>query len=196
MTACSILTSPLPEYVTVSGMRLAIRTDFRAGILFSAVLADPSLVPATRFRLALQFYYGTLPDGADPNEAFLAALRFYNRLPDTAEGECADTGGTSRDAEPVFDFSVDGDRINAAFYAAYGIDLTAASLHWWQFLALLVALPPDCAFMRTVALRCMDPGQVKDDDTRRRLRKAKAQVRIRRGHGDGNKEGLTWRTDR
>ena len=74
---------------------------------------------------------------------------------------------------------MDGDRIYAAFYAAYGIDLCTARLHWWQFLALLVSLPRDSAFMRTVALRCMDPAEVTDDAARKRLRMAKARVRIR-----------------
>ena len=82
--------------------------------------------------------------------------------------------------EPILDFIVDGDRIYGAFYAAYGIDLCAARLHWWQFLALLVSLPRDSAFMRAVALRCVDPGEIADDAARKRLRMAKARVRIRR----------------
>ena len=59
-------------------------------------------------------------------------------------------------------------------------------------LALLVSLPRDCAFMQTVSLRCMDPSEVQNDDARRRLRRAKAQVRIRRGKWD--KEVRPWQT--
>ncbi len=176
MTGKSILTTPLPETVVLAdGTELAIRTDFRVGILFSAIRNDPMVSPASKRHLALRLYYESLPEKADPDELFHAAMCFYSR----ASEKRTEDGCPHTQQEPIFDFTVDGDRIYAAFYAAYGIDLCTARLHWWQFLALLVSLPRDSAFMRTVALRCMDPAEVTDDAARKRLRMAKARVRIR-----------------
>ncbi len=186
MTGHSILTAPLPAAVTLSdGRELTIRTDFRVGLLFSAILSDGALCPASKRRLALRLYYDALPEDADAGELFCAVMRFYSR----EQGKGTETDECTRaPQEPIFDFNVDGDRIYAAFYAAYGIDLCAARLHWWQFLALLTSLPQDCAFMRTVALRCMEPGDIADDEARRRLRMAKARVRIRRNPSERREE--------
>lgn len=179
MTRCSVLTAPLPSTVRLNGGEIPISTDFRVGILFAGILKDQTLLPAARERLALRLYYPHLPDEISHAEAFLAVCRFYSRMQD--EKTYAQKNIYSqKKCEPILDFDVDGDRIYAAFYNAYGIDLCTATLHWWQFLALLTALPADCAFMRTVSLRCMDPAQVRDEETRRRLRRAKAGVRIRR----------------
>ena len=177
MTGYSILISPLADTVTLAdGTVLAIRTDFRVGLLVSVILSDPTLCPASKRRLALRLYYERLPEGADPDALFDAAMSFYRRN----RGDGANPAGRATVREPILDFIVDGDRIYGAFYAAYGIDLCAARLHWWQFMALLVSLPRDSAFMRAVALRCVDPGEIADDAARKRLRMAKARVRIRR----------------
>ena len=193
MTARSILTAPLADHVVIDGRTVSLRTDYRVWILLSTVLADEGLPAVSKMRLCLSTCYIDLPDTVDRETAYLRALRFYNRLPDTEDTEtAADETVCSAPREPILDFGIDGDRIYAAFYGAYGIDLTTAHLHWWQFLALLVSLPRDCAFMQTVSLRCMDPSEVQNDDARRRLRRAKAQVRIRRGKRD--KEVRPWQT--
>ena len=194
MTAHSVLTAPLADHVVIGGRAVPLRTDYRVWILLSTALADERLPAVSKMRLCLSTCYADLPDTVDRGEAYLHALRFYNRLPDTDGAE--DTGNAPvrpTPREPILDFDIDGDRIYAAFYSAYGIDLTTAHLHWWQFLALLVSLPRDCAFMQTVSLRCMDPCEVQNDDARRRLRRAKAQVRIRRDKRD--KEVRACRTD-
>ena len=57
MTGKSILTTPLPETVVLAdGTELAIRTDFRVGILFSAIRNDPMVSPASKRHLALRLY--------------------------------------------------------------------------------------------------------------------------------------------
>lgn len=66
-------------------------------------------------------------------ETVEAVNRFYRRrdepaAPDTPEGPRA------------FDFRQDAAVIYAAFRGKYGIDLTEARLHWWQFMALLEGL--------------------------------------------------------
>jgi len=91
----------------------------------------------------------------------------------------------------VFDFLEDGDAIYAGFYRSYGLDLTAVSLHWWKFMALLRSLPADTEFMSRVELRSMDLSRIEDDRVRRKLRRARAKIRLGRNHSlpdTGNQE--------
>ena len=189
----SVLTHPLPESVTVDGVEIPIRTDYRAGILFDELAKDESLDDLSRMQLGLWLFCGdTLPE-VDKGKLFAASLAFYRgeiscdavKKPSCTEGKAAD----------IFDFVWDGNQIYAAFRQVYHIDLTEVQLHWWKFIALLTALPKECAFMRTTALRCTDLRDIKDEELRRKIRHAKASVRIRRKQNvPKEKEESTWQT--
>ncbi|MBQ7922284.1 MAG: hypothetical protein IJ325_06875 [Clostridia bacterium] len=193
----SVLTHPLPYSVTVDGVCVPIRTDYQTGILFGELAKDDTLDNLSRMKLGLWLYCGDDLPAVDPHRLFAAILAFYR-------GDAADSAGTEQPtvsknlpAGGVFDFVWDGDQIYGAFLQVYRIDLTECTLHWWKFLALLTALPPDCAFMRTAALRCMDLSEVKDEELRRKLRRAKAMVRIRHSHKSKKEtEESLWQTDR
>ncbi len=88
-------------------------------------------------------------------------------------------GGKSGLKEREFDFAFDNELIFASFYEAYGIDLDVVRLHWWKFCALLSALPESTVLMRVVSLRRADLGAIADDDLRKKVRRAKAAVRIK-----------------
>lgn len=90
--------------------------------------AAGDLTPEDFLRL---WFPGPCPENTA--EAVEAVNRFYCRRDEPA-------------AEPVpdgpraFDFRQDAEAIYAAFRSRYGIDLTEARLHWWQFMALLEGL--------------------------------------------------------
>lgn len=78
-------------------------------------------------------------------------------------------------------FSVDADRIIAAFWQAYGIDLTKERLHWWVFVALLDNLPDDTRMMKVAHIRtCPVPAPNKyNKEQRAALMRAKAAVALK-----------------
>lgn len=81
-------------------------------------------------------------------DAYAALLRFYAAgLPRRQEEDAAEAGGSSG---PAFDYAEDSSYILAAFQQAYGIDLTASTMHWWRFRALLGGLPETCLFSRII----------------------------------------------
>ena len=179
----SVLTVGLPDGVLVDGMRIPVETDYRAGLLYDALLRDRSLPDGVRASLIVEFACGQVPDAVDREKLLAALARFY------AMGKDAES---SPAAEPVLDFEEDGDRILSSFQAAYGIDLLVVRMHWWQFLTLLVTLPPDTVLMRTLRLRMLDLRDIADDDLRRKLRQAKRAVRLkgdRLQKGEGTHEG-------
>lgn len=175
----SVLTGGLPDAVLVDGVRVPVETDYRAGLLYDALLQDGSLPEGVRASLIVEFTCGQVPDAVDREKLLLALAEFY------AMGKAEETPSA---AEPVMDFEEDGDRILSSFQAAYGIDLLTVRMHWWQFLTLLVTLPADTVFMRTLRLRMLDLREIEDDDLRRKLRQAKRAVRLKR-HRNRVREG-------
>lgn len=184
-----ILTDRLPDSVQVYGKRIPLETDFRRWILFTELMTDGAADAEVKVRTAVRIVCRggdaiPLYDG----EFALALMKELTRFaalgkvlpPSVDQAERAERENPSKQAEPVFDFEYDGERIYAAFRAVYGIDLCETELHWWKFMALLRHLPGDCEFMRVVQLRMCDVSRVEDENARRSLRRAKAQVRIRK----------------
>lgn len=185
-----ILTDRLPDSVNVCGRTIPLETDFRRWILFTELMTDDTADALTKLRLAvrtvcrgkepLPLHDGAFTLGLMTELARFAALG--KSLPTEAEygGVSVQERKEQKEPEPAFDFECDGDRIYAAFQAVYGIDLGKVTLHWWRFMTLLRHLPGDCEFMRIVQLRMCDVSRVEDESARKQLRRAKAQVRIRK----------------
>ncbi|MGN1346534.1 MAG: Gp15 family bacteriophage protein [Eubacteriales bacterium] len=198
--AFNLLTDPLPETLLVSGRRYPMRTDFRRWILVAELLAEEGVDAGRKALCAAELIFPRenplervrlVPlDGAnDADDAEDAA----SVLRETVRGmlwfascgrwrELPDGTGETRAEAPVFDFTADAERIFAAFWQTYALDLCAPEtrLHYWKFMALLRSLPAETEFMQVVRLRGTDTTKIGDDDLRRRVRRAKAGVRIRK----------------
>ena len=166
---------PLPD----AANGIPVHVDFRRWILFYRLLADPEVPEAVKPAVAARIVCREIPGAEKPDErdrVTRALLTF------ASGGDAVPEDGEAGEAprEELFDFMEDGERILASFRAAYGIDLTAARLHWWVFLALLRGLPPESPFMRAVRLRALDPAGIEDDRVRREVRRAKRSVRLGR----------------
>ena len=76
---------------------------------------------------------------------------------------------TEKDAGPrALDFDVDWMHILAGFRQAYGIDLNAHTLHYWEFTALLGGLPEECSLAKNY--------RIPDNDHRRRILSGKQKA--------------------
>jgi hypothetical protein len=161
------LVKGLPEEISVNGVRYPIRTDFRRWILITKLFGEEMLPIGRKLALAAEIA-GMKEIPGDPDAFGRALLEFASC------GQRADGSG----GEAVFDFYEDGDAIWSGFYRIYGMDLTETDLHWWKFMALLRGLPADTEFMGRVALRSMDLSRIEDDGVRRKLRRARAKIRL------------------
>ena len=168
-----LLTHSLPGGITVLGETLPVHCDFRRWILITGLFGEEKPPIEKKLEIAAKSVLKT---------------PFCHRKPEwmTAFGEAvtqfASCGETVRESGkqsgPVFDFAADGDAIFAGFWQTYGIDLTVTPLHWWKFTALLRNLPPETEFMRRIELRTLDLSRIEDDRIRKKLRQAKARVRL------------------
>ncbi len=182
----------LPEEITVNGVRYALCTDFRRWILITKLFGEEALPIDRKLRLAVKI---AGMDGMPEDLTALAQeiLRFAS---------CGSMSEEKSGGEAVFDFYEDGDAIFAGFYQTYGIDLTAVSMHWWKFMTLLRSLPADTEFMGRVALRSMDLSRIEDDGVRKKLRRARAKIRLGRAQAlsdtanNEQRRNQQWQTDR
>jgi len=156
--------------VEINGESWDIRTDFRTGVAFELTMLDPELSEEEKLVRALALYYPQLPD--DIPGAISAAMDFYCcGHSDSQEKD----GGAGKASGPLYDFEYDDRLIVAAFRQQYGIDLTADSLHWWTFRALLRGLTEETLFMRVVGWRGEEIDPKSPLKERERLAKLKAQ---------------------
>lgn len=186
------LVDRLPDSVTVRGKRYPIRTDFRAALLFELLLDEKTLPAAVKMTRAIRLFYpGKVPD--DAGEAFQAIVDFLR-----GEAPCG-RGAQSAPTARLLDFAVDWERLFAAFYDQYGIDLCEVQgLHIYKFRALLCGLREDHAISRVMRLRAMDLSAIKDKKERARLSRLKERFRIEGGEppvdaGAAFAGGLAWK---
>ena len=163
----------LPEEITVMEETLPVYGDFRRWILITKLFGEEKLPPEMKLETAAKIVLKTpvFHRTAEWMTAFGEAVTDFASC-----GEVRRCSGKASD--PVFDFDVDADAVFAGFFQTYGIDLTETPMHWWKFTALLRNLPPETEFMRRIELRTLDLSRIGDDGVRKRLRQAKARVRL------------------
>ena len=146
-----------PDTITVGGREYPVETDFRVWVDFQSILTADGEEREKAERLARFMARLGLPPSKEALEAMLA---FY-----TAESR-ERAVAARKDRPTAFDFQQDSEYIYAAVMGAYGIDLTAAALHWWRFKALFKALPDDCELCRIMRYRTVELKDVPKDQRR------------------------------
>ncbi len=210
--AHNLLTGRLPDAITVAGIRYPIHTDFRRWILVIELLTEDFVEVSIKVDCAAKLIFrGENPMSWGRTAEFYRSLvhgilwfascgRNTNAMAMGAFSSATEHAPKNgrESCPPVFDFGFDADRIFAAFWQTYGIDLCDPSvkLHFWKFMALLRNLPEETEFMRVVSLRRTDTSKIGDDELRRQVRRAKANVRIRPASEERQKGEGVWRTDR
>lgn len=141
----NILTDALPESVTITDTEYQLCTDFRACLKIIMAFEDNELTPQEKQLILLGNLYSVVPD--DLQVALERANWFLNG------GKETDNADDVIENHRVYSFSKDANFIYAAFRQTHGIDLGAAQLHWWTFLALFMDLGQDTTFCQLTALR-------------------------------------------
>lgn len=172
----SLLTSPLPEAVEVNGISYPIRTDFKIWLEFGDLAAD---IQKNYVNMLTACYTDRLPPSL--NEALLALVRFY-----VGGFETHADGGASR--RPIVSFSADAEYIYSAYLSQYQIDLTAASMHWYQFMALFRSLDDSCRLSKIMEARAVNLGSIKDKNLKSYYRKMKRAYRLPDNRTEEQKE--------
>jgi hypothetical protein len=152
----------LPEALEISGEDYGIRSDFKVVLRFFELTRDDRILERHKGYTALKmFFKERIPFDTD---AAFNALGWFIR--------CGKPEEQVRQKRPVFDFAHDAGIIFSSFWEQYGIDLTAAGLHWWKFSALFAGLNEDTMFRNVVRIRTKSEDGL-DAKSRQELRELK-----------------------
>lgn len=176
----NMVIDPLPDMVRVGGINVPIRTDFRVWLMLEQLLDDTEVDGNERIMLALSLCFEDIPEDID--EAVHALIWFYRggQPEDKRLTKMAERSQPKR----VYDIDQDAEYIYSAFLQSYGIDLTTANMHWWQFRALLRSLPESCLFCKIMGYRSISLSSIKDKDERGRIAQKQALYRLRTGKSE------------
>lgn len=154
-----------------------ISPDFRNMIRFDLILQDERMSEGEKLYLGLVQLWPEIPQ--DTGWAVEKLLWFYGGGQDKKE----DGPGTAHRSEArAYDFAEDAALIYAGFYTAYGISLTTLPfLHWWEFMALLAALPDTTLMGQIMRWRTADLGKVKDKHQREFLAAQQKRWALKKG---------------
>lgn len=120
------------------------------------VLGDPQHPEFLKVVVCLKLFYGdTFPE--DTEAAFNELLWFYYRgeTPEKPKARIV----------PLFDFDEDAPYIASAFLDSYYMDILDVDqhIHWWQFMALFIALPESTQMMQRMCDRSLDTSKMKGE---------------------------------
>lgn len=170
--------SAFPTTVSIDGLDFPIETDFRASIAFELLASDPDSTPEDitfgLFDIYFPQYEGqfhSVKSDDDPDVVFLAthAKETVKAVLDFYSGGMPTGKGKGTKGKRIYDFSVDEPYIYASFLQAYNMDLRQVQLHWWDFKALLSALPQETVFEKVIQVRGAEIGPKLPKEEKERL---------------------------
>lgn len=177
----NILYEPFPDSITADGKDYKILTDFREWLGFTDMMTDKSISAEERAYLCGMWFE---PEQERITAGMITGLIGFLRA-NALEPDSQKPDDDEADFEPdmpkppVLDFSIDAKYIIADFRRFYNIDLLRIEyLHWWEFLALLRALPDESTTMRRVSIRSTDLNEIPDKRRRAQIAKAQRQIAL------------------
>lgn len=184
----NLLMDPLPQCIVVDGVQYPIHTSHRNWMRFDLLLSDEGVPLADRLLGILPLcYQKDLPPQLE--QAIQGAVDFY-LCKDVPQGEVPQSGANEGGGRRrIYSFAHDAPYIYAAFLSQYGIDLTAATLHWWQFHALFASLSEDTKFSKIMGYRSMDVGKLKDKEQKAFYRRMQRLYALPDLRSDGERDG-------
>lgn len=176
----ALLGGKLPDTIEMGGREFKIHTNFRNWIQLEMMLFDEGGSFLQKVPELLKLCYISLPDTL--REAVDGMVSFYMG---PARQKVGRSGKMQR---PCYSFWQDEELIYAAFYQQYGIDLTSAALHWWQFKALLQGLGEGTQLYKVIQYRRMDTSNIKNAEEKRFYRQMKELYKLCDNRSESEKE--------
>ena len=175
----NLLTTALPDTITVDGREYAIHTDFRDWIRFCEMLLDEELKEEEKVYIALMMYTEEQPDNIQL--ALKGLTDFYLMAEEVVEPkEVTESEEVEQEnPKPIYDWSIDSAYIVGAFQKEYGIDLmNIEHMHWWRFKALFTSII-EFDLEERIGYRALDTSKIKDKDERKRLDRIKKSLMLK-----------------
>lgn len=132
-----------------------IRTDYRIGVQIQLCASDPDMSDSEKTALAVHLLYG---NGIPDVKTALDGISWFMSCGSPTDKEQDESG------PPVYSFEYDAGRLVSGFKKVFGIDLSRAKLHWFEFVPMLGDLN-GTAFSNVIEIRQTSANEV---DSKRR----------------------------
>lgn len=167
----NILTGTLPDCAVIGDKSYPINTDFRTWIKFTLLLESYNDIVNVMAEAVILCFKDKNRLPPDFVTAFAELVKFC-----TGYEKSDKSGKTS--GKRIYSFEHDSELIYAAFLHDYGIDLSRANLHWYEFKALLTGLHKDNIFCEVMSYRAMDLSTIKDKEQRKFYRDMQRKFKL------------------
>lgn len=144
------LSKSCPREIDVGGVCYALNLSFDRVLAAFELLCSDEFIDDDAFDILFDWFV-IKPSPKDTHTRAIVVNEIFDRL--------INFDKSSKSDEPeTISFSQDAPYIYAAFRQAYGIDLFAQQgrLQWWEFMALLSAIPSDTRLCDIIEIRTRD----------------------------------------
>lgn len=169
----NLLTDKLPCSVEIEGRYYSVATDFRDWIRFFDMTEDENLSEKEKYLTAMKWFTETPPEDIERAFKALSDFSLCKALP-----RCGKKTEGQSSEKPCLSWKYDAPFIIGAFRQVYGIDLLKCKMHWYEFFALFMALPDDTPVKYRMAMRQVNPADIKDNGRRSEIRRIQRAIAI------------------
>lgn len=166
----NFLLDEFPTKVVVKEREYEIDSSFKTILNIIRISEDFLFSENEKVAINLElFYKGVLPSNL--TEAYGEMMNFIGMYD---EGKLK-----KKDKVKSFDYQIDADKIHAAFYQQYKIDLLDDTMHWFRFVKLLTNLSGDTpALINAIQIRTMKVDDKMSATEKARIRKLKKEYSL------------------
>lgn len=170
----NLLYEKYPTELVIDNVSYPIVTDFRNWIAFFDMINDDILEPKDKLVASLQWFESDVP--ADLEKA-------YNRLISFASADELYSKPTQsnrkQSTKQILSYLHDSTYILGAFLQTYGINLRNVEyMHWYEFRALLDALPEDTPLKKRMSYRAINVSSIKDKAEKKRIKDIQRSIAL------------------
>ena len=170
----NLLYEQYPTELVIDNVGYPIVTDFRNWIAFFDMINDDILEPKDKLVASLQWFKNKVPDNLEKAYAglisFASAEELYSKP--TQSNRKSST-------KQILSYLYDSSYILGAFLQTYGINLRNIDyMHWYEFRALLDALPEDVPLKKRMGYRAINISSIKDKAEKKRIKDIQRSIAL------------------
>ncbi|MEE7582319.1 MAG: bacteriophage Gp15 family protein [Oscillospiraceae bacterium] len=170
----NLLYEKYPTELIINDISYPIVTNFRNWIAFFDMINDDILEPKDKVIASLKWFKGETPNDLE---------KAYNELISFASAEELYSKPTQSNrkssTKQILSYLYDSPYVLGAFLQIYGINLQNIDyMHWYEFRALLDALPEDTPLKKRMSYHAINISSIKDKAEKKRIKDIQRSIAL------------------
>lgn len=171
----NILYEQYPTELIIDNISYPIVTDFRDWIAFFDMINDDILEPKDKVIASLNWFKDKIPN--DLEQAYNGLISFARA--DDLNPKLNKISDKTQNTKQILSYLHDSPYILGAFLQTYRINLRNIDyMHWYEFRALLDALPEDTPLKKRMGYRSINVSSIKDKAERKRIKAIQRDISL------------------